>query len=57
MMQRQLQLLWTFKMRIGMDVSPEARDGAASSSWSRGTTHSLSADAKIAAQKLFGLRD
>jgi hypothetical protein len=44
MIQRQLQWLWTFKIKIGMDAS----------SCGKGTTHSLSADTKIASQDALG---
>src|ERR1700733_15060281 len=59
MTQRQLQLLCTFRMRIGMCVSAEASspDAETLSSCIRGMTHSLSADRKITAQNPFGLRD
>jgi hypothetical protein len=58
-MHRQLQWLWTFRIKIGMDVSSDAswtgREDATPSSCSRGTTHSLSAHTKIASQDLFGI--
>jgi hypothetical protein len=46
-------------MRIGMCARAEASspDNATLSSCTRGTTHSLSADRKIASQNRFGLRD
>src|ERR1700730_13384762 len=56
MIQRQLQLLWTLSTRIGIDASKEVAGGVAnSSSCSRGTAHSLSADTKVTSQNLFGI--
>src|ERR1700688_1888390 len=58
MIQRQLQLLWTLSTRIGIDASTEVVCGATnSSSCSRGTAHSLSADAEVTSQDLFGIRN
>src|SRR6202522_1455163 len=59
MTQWQLQLLCTFKMRIGKCDKAEASssDEATPSSCSRDTTHPLSADTKVTAQDLFRFRD
>jgi len=61
MTQRQLQLLCAFRIKIGIDLNSEVtcagREDATASSCNRGTAHSLSADAKVASQGLFGFGD